>query len=335
MPNFRIHTQTAAIAAAVSLAIGGIGGAAAATHVINGKDIKNGTISRAKLATTARPQTSAQLRDAVVDTVTDPTVQQALGLNITVHGEKGDKGDVGVGATGATGSAGAQGTQGAQGAQGVAGTDGADGANGTDGTDGRNGLDGANAATQVMRAGDAGWTLPGNPAAVIVGGELRLAGGTDQTTPAGGAIGAVKDMSNSPLALGSITALRFDFHVDSRSGSTAVPTVHLALTDIDRTDSTSHNTILAFVAPQAALGVAMTENALVGRWTSSNPITGGADANTAQSLADILASNPQARVTRLSIDNGGTGESVDGFAAGVDNVTLGTGPNLSRYDFGA
>ncbi|MET0602949.1 MAG: hypothetical protein ABW167_13275 [Baekduia sp.] len=329
----KIHVQTAVIAVSIS-ALMSAGGAVAATSLITGKQIKNGSVTRADLAVSARPATSAQLRSAVVETVNDPT----LGLNITIHGEKGDKGDGGtVGATGANGAQGAQGTQGAQGAVGAEGKDGAngsDGANGANGANGTDGLDGANAATQVLTAGEHGWTLPGSPAATIERGELRLGGGNDLSTPAEGGIGAVLTLPTFP-ALSTLNALSFSFHVDDRpNASTAVPVIHLSLSDVNRTDvSNVRSTVLALVGRPADVGAAITLDSLEGDWKSLRPIAGDSDL-TPQSLADIVAANPEAKISRISVDNGGPSGGPDAFAAGVDNVVVGFGDSFERYDFG-
>ena len=53
--------------------------------------------------------------------------------------------------------------------------------------------------------------------------------------------------------------------------------------------------------------------------------------------AEVIAKNPDATISAISIDNGGSsGNTIpaDQFAAGVDNVIVGFGSDFTRYDFG-
>lgn len=116
----RIPSPTTAIAlAALTLSVGG-GSAVAASKLtansVGSREIRDRSIQVRDLAPTARIDASNRvLRQAVVDTITDP----ATNLNITVHGEKGDKGDRGD--QGAPADPGPQGAVGPQGAPGIVG----------------------------------------------------------------------------------------------------------------------------------------------------------------------------------------------------------------------
>ena len=53
--------------------------------------------------------------------------------------------------------------------------------------------------------------------------------------------------------------------------------------------------------------------------------------------ADLIAKNPDATISTISLDNAGSSGNTtpaDQFAAGVDNVIVGFGSDFTRYDFG-
>jgi hypothetical protein len=80
------------------------------------------------------------------------------------------------------------------------------------------------------------------------------------------------------------------------------------------------------------------EDAIEGKWYSTRPIAGGATQGNLQSLQAIAAANPDAKITAISFDNGGSSSGttpVDAFSAGVDNALIGFGTApFTRYDFG-
>ena len=88
------------------------------------------------------------------------------------------------------------------------------------------GKDGVNPAVAITESGDAGWAFTGNPAARLAGGELRLAGGFDANTVAGG-IGMTKGYDSVPLS--SLSALSYSLHVTKRPNDISAPTIHVAV----------------------------------------------------------------------------------------------------------
>ena len=93
--------------------------------------------------------------------------------------------------------------------------------------------DGFNPATLVATNGAAGWNFVGGggaspyPTASFSGGELRLQGGFDATTPSG-AIGLVRAGNDAPLS--SLKTLSYDFRLIKRNaGSVVAPTIHISV----------------------------------------------------------------------------------------------------------
>lgn len=93
---------------ALFVALGGTSYAAAKlpANSVTSRQIKNGSVTRADLAKSARPLTRARMAEAITQVVTDP----ATGINVTLHaqdGAQGPQGDPGPqGPAGATGPAG-------------------------------------------------------------------------------------------------------------------------------------------------------------------------------------------------------------------------------------
>jgi hypothetical protein len=234
---------------------------------------------------------------------------------------------------GNTGSAGAPGSAGANG---TAGTNGTAGANGTNGT---NGANGANPATAVGASGDAGWSFVGAPAARLIGGELRLGGGFDASTPSG-AIGIAKPFSSVPL--GNLSALSYSYHINKRppGNTVSAPTIHVTLTGANRTDGTASGFTNLVFEPYLNETVVTNNHdidAQSGQWWSTRAITGSPDQATTRTLAQIVADNPNAVIQAISLDNGGSSSNtipVADFDAGADNLVVGFGSTFDRYDFG-
>ena len=126
----RIPThQTIAAYLALFIALGGVSYATIQLEQgsVASREIKDRSVKPIDLANSAKPLSTAKLRDVVTDVITDP----ASGVLITVKSEKGDKGDPGE-----------RGPQGEQGPQGSAGTNGNPGAKGDPGQTGSTGPQG-------------------------------------------------------------------------------------------------------------------------------------------------------------------------------------------------
>ena len=295
---------------AVVIACTGTAGAAALITsakikdgTIQGRDIKKGTITSDKLAT---------------------TVQRDL-KKAGTPGAKGDTGAAGApGATGATGPT-LQGSAPQKGDTGPA------------------GKDGANPATLVAAGGDAGWSFVGGggtlpyPSASFAGGELRLQGGFDGTTSSG-AIGIAHQYDNVPLS--SLKTLSYDFRILKRPAGNDVsaPTIHISVL---KANTGTQSGFTNFVFEPYEQGSFTTDqqysvDAMAGKWWSTHA-TSGIDQNHTASWADVIAKNPDATISAISIDNGGSSSNTvaaGDFAADADNVIVGFGSDFTRYDFG-
>jgi hypothetical protein len=281
-----------------------ITGAKIKDGTITAKDIKKGTISSDRLASSVRKQMA----------------------KAGTPGAKGDKGD--TGATGATVQASApqQGQKGDTGAAGPA------------------GKDGVNPASLVAASGDNGWATVGggrdanNPKATIAGGELRLAGGFDSDTPAG-AIGFMHTYANLPLS--SLKSLSYDFHVSKRPAGNTVsaPTIHVT---VDKAATGVGTGFANFVfepynqTGSIDLNQPYSMDAISGLWWATKDLPGLPRQQTT-TWAELLAKNPDATISAISIDNGGSSAGTivgDNFAAGADNLLVGFNSSFTRYDFG-
>jgi hypothetical protein len=281
-------------------------GSAAAGSLITSGKIKDGTI---------------QGKDIKKGTITSDRFASGIRnqlLKAGTPGPKGDKGDNGSTAT-LQGSAPQKGEAGAA------------------------GKDAANPATLVAAAGDAGWAFVGGggttpyPTASLTGGELRLQGGFDASTPSG-AIGIAHAYDNVPLS--SLKTLSYDFRIFKRpaNNSVSAPTIHITLLKAN-TGTPSGFTNLVFepyVQGDFGLNQPYSLDALAGKWWATRAAGGVNQANPA-TWADVIAHNPDATISAISIDNGGSsGNTIpaDQFAAGADNVLVGFGSAFTRFDFG-
>jgi hypothetical protein len=226
--------------------------------------------------------------------------------------------------------------------QGSAPTPGKDGVNGKDGAPGQAGKDGFNPATLVATSGAAGWNFVGGggassyPAASFSGGELRLQGGFDGTTPSG-AIGIARAGNDAPLS--SLKTLSYDFRLIKRNaGSVVAPTIHLSVLKAN-TGTTSGFTNFVFepyMQGDFGLFQRYSLDAMAGKWWSTRA-AGGINQSNPATWAEVIAKNPDATISAISIDNGGSSGNTtpaDQFAAGVDNVIVGFGSEFTLYDFG-
>ncbi len=248
------------------------------------------------------------------------------------------------GANSVVGPAGAAGPAGSAGPKGADGTNGTDGAAGTNGTDGTDGL---NPAVAVKASGDSGWVFSGTPTANFSGGALRLHGNFDGSTPQG-AIGLVHPYNN--VGLGHLTSLLYDYAIDNRplsgDGANDAPSIHITVTGVNRHDSTTStfdNLVYSPVYNTGGnlAGVPYSVDATKGLWYSTHPIdgqTGGQGAGAQVTLQSIANANPNAVISQISFDNGGTSGAhttpTDAFEARVDNAVVGFDGTFTRYDFG-
>lgn len=285
-------------------------------------------------ATASSLITSAKIADGAVH-VRD--LSRGLQHERTVNAKRIAALEVKAGIPGPSGANGANGSNGAAGAKGAPGANGATGAAGAPGANGR---DGANPARVVAASGDQGWTFTGSPAAKLTGGELRLAGGFDATTTAGG-IG-VSHAYDASLA--SLSALSYDVLVHSRPNDLSAPAIHVTLLGAN-TGTASGFVNLVFEPYQnggTVVGERKSFDAIGGQWWATRDLAAGTDHAIARqalaSLDAIKATSPDARVVGISIDNGNTSGAgtvpVDALSMGADNAVVGFGGSFDRFDFG-
>ncbi len=300
---------------------------AATTFLVHTNNIANGAVTRAKLAR---------------------TVQAAL----TKAGEP--RGTV-------SGPQGAQGAQGTAGAQGAPGTSGKDGQNGQNGQNGRDGLNPAVPVVDVPTIanssgnnpnpdsgdpGDGGWYFSGNGAggsATLTNGELELDGpGVDGNTAQGG-IGIAKAFNN--VSLGDLDALTYQWHVNEVNAvSRQAPTIHITVSGLT---SDSHfasgfanlvynPTLNSVTSPAESAQYQSDGFAPNANWysTTQKVITDPGGQDSPQTLAWFVNNNPNAVITQISLDNGGTSGGSGSFDAGADDLLLGFNGTNTRYDFG-
>jgi hypothetical protein len=266
---------------------------------IRGRDIHKGTITSDRLSNDVR----RELREA------------------GTPGPKGDKGDPGASAPSVQGSAPQKGDKGDKGDK---------------------GQDGLNPATLVAKDGDAGWRFVGGggtspyPQASFSGGELRLQGGFDGTTPSG-AIGIAHAYDNAPLS--SLKTLSYDFRIVKRpDGSVSAPTIHITVLKAATGTASGFTNFVFEPYQQGTFGTFQrySVDTLVGKWWATRP-TAGIDQGHPASWTDVINKNPDATISAISVDNGGSSGNTtpaDEFVAGADDVIVGFGSDFTRYDFG-
>jgi hypothetical protein len=267
----------------------------------------------------------------------------------------------GIGATGGRGSAGATGPKGDTGPAGK------DGNNGADGSTGAHGVNGANPGVSVVNVpaiapgdtsaagnpdsgplGDQGFYFSGNGpggSAQITNGELDLQGpGVDGNTGQGG-IGIAHAYSN--VALGSLDALSYDWHVNAVDGTQA-PTIHVTVTGASADSKFVTGTGFTNLVYNPAInGVTASESTAFqsdafapgAKWYSSaeatnSPTTPGSQ-DDPEPLSYFVSHDPSAVIGQVSLDNGGTSGGTGTFDAGADSLIIGfQGSPFTRYDFG-
>ena len=192
----------------------------------------------------------------------------------------------------------------------------------------------------MLESGDAGWEFAGAPNASLRGGELRLGGGFDGSTPVG-SIGISKAYDEVPLS--DLDALRYSLHVNERPNDLSAPTVLVTVIGADTgTESGFANLVYEpYQNLQTTIGQPYVLDATAGRWWPTRTLAAG-EANEivrqhTASLAEIAATSPDAVIVGISITNGGSSSAtipVDEFDAGADELVVGLGCQLTRYDFG-
>ena len=174
------------------------------------------------------------------------------------------------------------------------------------------------------------------PTASFSGGELRLQGGFDASTPSG-AIGIVRAGNDVPLS--SLKTLSYDFRLIKRTaGSVVAPTIHISVLKANTGTTTGFTNFVfePYVQGDFGLNQRYSLDAMAGKWWSTRN-AGGINQSNPATWADVIAKNPDATISAISLDNAGSSGNTtpaDQFAAGVDNVIVGFGSDFTRYDFG-
>lgn len=315
------------------------GGAYATSQLIDGRNIKKGTIGEAQLNRRSRAKLNRRAQRG-------PPGPQGLQGPAGPAGAKGADGvDGNDGKTGATGSQGPQGLAGRDGAPGRDGKDGEDGQDGQDGTDGTPGRDGLNPATPVKQDGDEGWRLVGQPAASFINGALRLGGGHDGTTSIG-AIGITHEYPHVPL--GTLSALKYDYSIVRRpaGNSVSAPTIHITVRGADRFDGDPNNTggFSNLVCEPYRLGatqlyVSYSVDARECLWWSTARLVDGTNQSNPKTLREIWDADADKDlvIEAISFDNGGSSQGTippDALAMDVNSATVGFNGQWERLDFG-
>jgi hypothetical protein len=310
--------KTIVACTATALVIGA--GTATASSLISGSQIRNGTLTSADVK-------NGSLRGADIHegTITKNRLSPALRKQLALVSAQ-SSGGTKVGPQGPKGDSGAAGTPGAKGDK------------------GDKGADGANPAVPVRASGDQGWSFSGVPSANFANGELHLSGtGVDSDTMQGG-IGIVKAYDNVPLS--QLSALSYAYHVNQRDpGSTQAPTIHVtvvgAVKGVDsKFDSGFTNLVYTPFYSDQQLGKDATRNydtdafAAGNKWWSSGAQQADGSQANPLTIQTFTTRNPQAKITQISLDNGGSSGSSGSFDAGADNLLVGFGSSFTRYDFG-
>ena len=330
----------AMVVAACALALALTGGATAAA-LINGHDIKPGTVGHAQLSAH-----SVLNSDIGKGAVRANNLSTGLLSQITRKAPSPS-----------AGSSGGTGPQGPQGQKGDKGDPGAPGAPGGDGHDGQNGADPGVAVIRVPSIagssgknpnpdsgdpGDSGWYFSGDGpggSATLAGGEVILTGtGVDPNTEQGG-IGIAKAF-NRPLS--DLDGVSFDYHILAPSQSNT-PLVHVTVTGLTA-DSKFSSGFANLVYSPALNGAGVSPGqeyaadaflpGAVWYSTTESNINNPGGQNDPQPLSFFTGRNASARITQLSLDNGGSSGGSGTFTAGADDLVLGFDGAITRYDFG-
>ena len=335
--------------AALFIALGGV--ASANVGLFDGHQIKPGTVGHTQLA--SHSVWHANLGTAAV---------QADNLSASLLKQLKGGPTPNSGATGASGSQGPKGDTGPHGPQGPQGPKGDTGATGATGAPGKDGnitpvvnvppvfdASGNNPNPDSGDPGDGGWYFSSG-ASALVNGELELSGsGVDSQTWQGG-MGIAKAYNNVPLEW--LDQLSYRWHVNVPHGNQA-PTIHVTVTGVSAKNSKFASTsgFANLVYNPAINGISVTPGVLYQsdaiprsaetKWYSTtNPdINGAGGQNNPESFYQFTADNPNAVITQISLDNGGSSGASGPFDAGADDLIIGFGPTwddhqVSEYDFG-
>ncbi len=248
--------------------------------------------------------------------------------------------------------------------QGPGGPQGTPGQNGQNGQDGQNGRDGLNPAVPVVNVpsiahssgrnpnpdsgdpGDGGWYFSGDGnggSASLTNGELELDGpGIDANTWQGG-IGIAKAFDNVPLR--DLDALTYQWHVNEvNTVSSQAPTIHITVTGLTN-DSKFGSGFANLVYNPTLNGIQTPAQSVLyqadgfapnANWysTTEKNISAPGGQDSPETLAAFVSNDPNAVISQISLDNGGTSAGTGSFDAGADDLLLGFGNTNTRYDFG-
>jgi hypothetical protein len=335
------------VVAFVALIVSLTSGAYAAVRITT-RDLADGAVTNPKLARNSVWHANIGTRSVQANNLANGAVtNRTLARNSVWHA------NIGTGSVQAnnlsrqlaaeiTGSAGPQGPAGPPGANGTNGANpGVAVVNVPTVTGGEHGAGGADTG----QAGDQGFYLTGVSAdgpAKLAGGQLVLHGvGVDPNTPQGG-IGIAKAFSSVPLR--HLDALSYIWHVNTRHGHQA-PTIHITVTGLTNDSRFASGFANVTYAPhQNHVTVGASEQfqsdgfATGARWfsTTAPNMNAPGGINDPQPLSFFVRRNPNAVISQISLNNGGSSGATGSFEAGADDLILGfTGSRFTRYDFDA
>jgi hypothetical protein len=214
---------------------------------------------------------------------------------------------------------------------------------GDKGDSGAPGRDGFNPSVAVLGDGDAGWKyvgFSGPTRARITGGELRLPGGFDGSTPVG-SIGMSKAYDNLPI--GVLSALRYSFHVNKRPNDLSAPALLVTVMNANTGTSTGFANLVfePYNNLTTSIGQPYLLDAMSGQWWATRDLNAGTAKEIKRqqtvSFGEIASSNQNAVIVGISLTNGGSSSNtipVDDFDAGADELVVGITNQFTRYDFG-
>ena len=329
MKQLRLPSGSMVVAVvALFIALGGIA-SAKAIGLIDGHNIKHGTVGHAQLAKGS--VFSNNIAKGAVH-----SVNIAPSLLARIMGNKSPS-------VGAAGGQGPQGSKGDKGDTGAAGHDGANPGAVVTQVPSIAGSSGNNPNPDSGDAGQQGFYFTGTGSggsASIAGGELILTGvGVDSNTEQGG-IGIAKTF-NAPLS--SLDGVSWSYHILTPNGNNT-PLVHVTVTGLNADSKFAPSGFANLVYAPALNGVtaapgqdyvadAFLPGALWYSTTESNIGNPGGQ-NDPQPLSFFTGRNDGATIMQISLDNGGSSGASGNFVAGADDLVIGLNGSITRYDFG-
>lgn len=347
----RLRPSPAMVVACIALIVSVTGAAYAAVRITT-RDIATGAVTNRTLARNSVWHANIGTRSVRANNLANNAVtQRTLAHNSVWHANIG-RGSVQAINLSSDLLARLKGSSGPQGPAGPP------GANGTNGVNGANpgvpvvnvppvtlGEIGAGGLPNTGQPGDQGFYFTGldaNGSARLAGGQLVLhgAGVSVAPTPPQGAIGIAKAFSDVPL--GTLDALSYTWHVNTPHGNHA-PTIHVTVSGLTA-DSRFASGFANLVFTPSANHVTVHRSqqyqsdgfATGARWFSTTaPVLGGPGSSSdPQPLSFFVGRNPDAVISQISLNNGGSSGATGSFEAGADNLILGfTGSRFTRYDF--